>query len=111
MENNNNYGKTAFILSIVAQGFVEVGFLIVAFIYSFLNWNMRSPLYVLTGFTILAAPIVMGAIALSLLKQAKHTKKVFIILTKIFSITAIVATALILLYYGLVVLMVGALVA
>ena len=111
MEKNNNYGKAAFILSIVANTFCDVGIVLVSFIYSFLNLNMRTPLHIFLGFSILVGPIIMGSIALSMLRQAKGTKKVFIILTKIFSIVAIVATAIILMYYALVILMVGALVA
>lgn len=111
MEKKNNYGKAAFILSIIADSFTDVGLLLVVYIYSLLNLNMRTPLHIFFGFSIIVGPIVMGIIALSMLRQAKGTKKVFIVLTKIFSIMAIVASALILLYYGLVVLMVGALVA
>ena len=111
MEKKNNYGKAAFILSIIADTFCDVGIVLVSFIYSFLNLNMRTPLHIFLGFSILAGPIVMGIIALSMLKQAKGTKKVFVILTKIFSIVAIVVSAIIILYYALVILMVGALVA
>ena len=109
MAQQNNYGKAAFILSIVADVFTDVGLLLVALIYTLLNMNMRTPLHIMFGFLIIAGPIVMGAIALGMLKQAKGTKKVFVILTKIFSITAIVASAIILMYYGLVILMVGSL--
>ena len=105
-QENNNYGKAAFILSIIADAFTDVGLILVSLIYTLLNMNMRTPLHIMFGFL-----IVMGSIALGMLKQAKGTKKVFIILTKIFSILAIVASAIILMYYGLVVLMVGSLVA
>lgn len=111
MENKNNYGQSAFILSICALTLTEIGLAIVSFIYSLIDMNWRSPLHVFLGFSIIVGPIVMGSIALSMIKQAKGTKKVFIILTKIFSIISIVTTAIIIVYYALVVLMVGALVA
>ena len=111
MAQENNYGKAAFILSIIANAFTDVGLILVSLIYTLLNMNMRTPLHIMFGFLIISGPIVMGSIALGMLKQAKGNKKVFVILTKIFSITAIVASAIILMYYGLVVLMVGSLVA
>ena len=108
MENKNNYGKAAFILSIVADIFVDVSFIIVLYIYGLLNMNIRGLLYVFLGFSILAGPIVMGIIALSMIKQAKGTKRVFVVLTRIFSILSIVSASLILFYYTVVVLFVGA---
>ena len=104
----NNYGKTAFILSIVALTFSELVLALISLIYSFINMGWNDSLAAVIGLTLLAGPIVMGIVALSLLPKAKNNKRVFVILTRIFSIFAIVIGAILCFYYALVYIFIGA---
>ena len=107
MAQKNNYGTVAFSLSIVSLSLAQTLIVLISYIYSFINAGWNNLLAGVFSISLLAGPIVMGGISLSLLKQTDDTKRVFIILTRIFSILAIVIGAIVCFYYLLVFLFTG----
>ena len=104
----NSYGKTAFILSIVALTLSEIVLMLISSLYSLINLGWNNSFAALLGLSLLAGPVVMGSIALSMLNKDPSTKRVFVVLTRVFSIFAIVIGAVIMFYYLLVFLFIGA---
>ena len=89
MENNNV--KTAFILSIVAMmacHFILLGSTILSLFGIYSSFGDTLIALIFAG-----GPITMGSIALSLIKTAQNSKRVFIILIRVFSIVAIALSA------------------
>ena len=107
MAQKNNYGTVAFSLSIVALSLAQTLIVLISYIYSFINAGWNNLLAGLFTFTLLAGPMVMGIIATNMIKRAQNTPRAFIVLTRIFSILAIVIGAIILFYYFIVFLFTG----
>ena len=113
MNKNSEIIKTAFILSIVGNSFLFA--LLIAYIFfgstlnSFLFPNVPTAL--LSFAAIFVGPLVFGIVALSLLNKATPITaqdKVFRILTRIFSLIAIIEGCFFVIYYFLFLVIFGA---
>lgn len=93
--------KAAFILSIIAGTFFDVFSLIYLLFGTYLSsYDLITNSYFIAMFylAIMTAPMVMGIIALNMvgkIKNIKGSQRVFVILTRVFSIVSIVGTAVI----------------
>ena len=97
--------KSAFVLSIIAGCYVDVLVIVEAiFGYAFFSNPFGDELFnVLLIFGLLAGPVVMGGVALSMTKELKGLKgsqRVMFILTRIFSIISIAEGAACLIAFG-----------
>ena len=103
--------KTAFILSIVAMASIETMIVIALRFYSYLSDIFSSRLVGATMLiSIVAAPMVLGIIAFSYLKQIKdiqRTERPFYIVTRVLSIISIVTSAVVVGILFIVFLIVG----
>ena len=94
MQNNI---KTAFILSIIGDAISEVSIYLAIFVFPnhySVAGNIGAALLIMP---ILVAPIVLGSIALSLIRDVKNAKggqKVLYIFTRVISVFAIVSGAI-----------------
>lgn len=109
----SNSIKTAFILSIIANGLLTVFAIIWAFLgfnsYSFFSSGILNIAFICC---LLASPIILASIALSMASRCKGSKgkqKVLVILTRILSISAIADTASIAMLFFLLAWLIAAL--
>lgn len=106
---NSSTIKTAFILSIISESCGDV-ILLLLFYEGIISYgSILSVINILIYSALLAAPLVLGIVALSMVNKVKPITKsdrVFKMLTRIFSIISIVAGGILLFYYCIVLLFV-----
>ena len=97
MQTKEQRVQTAFILSIIGYSVADLFFLALVFYYrvaSYITSNTFALFFVLPS---LVAPLVLGSIALSMIRDARGVKgkyRVFYVIARILSIVSIVVGAI-----------------